>query len=241
MRLYGLVLAVGCSFGIFGCNRAYERTDPAPSVCVAGPLADTLSPTRDGFFREVLFAEPTARTPRYDDYTPGSYHVDKLDVLAGIPSAADACGLDLEGLLMIGPVGPLWAYHVIAFVRDADSVRMSRLVMPHARITGKARAGLSRERLTQFYDSLQRSPLLRDGLPTAPGGSEAERTDREWSYDVLLVRFGPGKPRYWHASVRGADEATWHEFFAPIDRLLQLTTVTYPDTVARSAPSRPDA
>ena len=63
-----------------------------PAVCTGAPLPDSVTPSREGFFREVLFAAPTPRTSRYDDYTPGCYHADKLDLARGLPTEAARCG-----------------------------------------------------------------------------------------------------------------------------------------------------
>lgn len=202
----------------------------APVVCRAGELADSLAPSRDGFFREALFAAPTGRTPRFDDYTPGSYHPAKLDVLAGLPAAAAACGVRLEGLLVLGPVGPLWAYHVAVLVPDGDSVRVTTLVMPHARITGKGAGRIGRAAVDSFYREVAGSPLVRPGPAPTPDETVRRDVDVEWRYDLLLARFAAGGQRTWHASVRdaaqgGGDRAS---LVAAINGLLGATDDTYP-------------
>src|SRR5687768_17657728 len=97
-----------------------------------------LKPSRDNFFREVLDAKATSVTPLYDDYTEGSYHVDKLNVFKGLPEMAQKEGLKLRGLIVFGPVGPLWAYYVAAFLDEGEMIRVNSLTMPHARITYKS-------------------------------------------------------------------------------------------------------
>src|SRR5690606_22600657 len=147
-------------------------------------MSDSVTPSRQGFLREVLFAAPTPRTPEYADYTPDSYHADKLDLAIGLPDEAVDCGTDLRGLLVVGPLGPLWAYHVVAFLADDDSVRMNTLVMPHARITGKATARLAPSTVESLYDALTNAPLMQPGQPIFPDSLDS--LARDFSYTLLL-------------------------------------------------------
>ncbi len=71
--------------------RAFSRRERGRGARGAGERATDLrgrrrEPTRRGFFHELLFAAATSRTPRFDDYTRGSYHVNKLDLARGYPS-----------------------------------------------------------------------------------------------------------------------------------------------------------
>jgi len=56
----------------------------------------------------------------------------------GLQAEATACGVRLRAALIVGPVGPLWTFHVAWLVQEPEGVRVNSLVMPHARITGKA-------------------------------------------------------------------------------------------------------
>jgi hypothetical protein len=211
-----------------------RQVDLAPTQCAAGPLADTLSPTREAFFREALFAAPTIRTPRFDDYTPGSYHADKLDLANGLPAEAVRCGLRLRALLVVGPTGPLWAFHVVPFIQDGDSLRVNSMVMPHARITGKGTARLSERTLTDLVSDVTRSGLLKPGLPVFPDSLRGPLA-RDFSYNLLLVLYeGSDAPRYWHAdlwdAMRGDNNERTREMgqlIASIDAVLGRTTRTY--------------
>ena len=216
----------------------------APSQCAAGSLVDSVSPSREGFFREVLYAVPTRRTPRFDDYTPGSYHADKQDLAVGLPIEATRCGLRLRALLVVGPIGPLWTFHVIPFIQDADSLRVNSLVMPHARITGKGTARIGEQALSELVSDLTRSALVKPGLPAFPD-SLREPLGRDFSYNLLLVVYAPGESaRYWHATfweaMRGdnAESAHLERVLETINRVLGATNQTYghgmprqPDTV----------
>lgn len=218
----------------------------APRECLAGPLADTLTLSREAFFREVLFATPTVRTPRFDDYTPGSYHVDKLDVAAGLPAEAARCGLRLRALLTVGPTGPLWAYHVVPFIEDGESVRVNSLVMPHARITGKGSGQITDNELSRLVATLTRSPLVRSGLPVFPDSVESPLS-RDFSYDLLLVVFDRGQsPRYWYASFRQAQPENPDRSAGEVDEVLDAinevlgrTSSTYDVRGARGGAPHP--
>lgn len=198
----------------------------APVQCVAGSLPDSLAPSREGFFREVLFAGPTPRTPRFDDYTEGSYHAAKVDLARGLAAEAARCGLDLQLLLVLGPVGPLWAYHVMPFIADGDSVRVNTLVMPHARITGKATGRRGRAQVEQLLAKLTASPLLMRGLPA--GADTATDLGSEFGWELLLTRYEAGEARHWHAELREADAAAVESVFAAINAFLDGLQATYP-------------
>ena len=197
------------------------------SECSAGALLDSLRPSREGFFREVLFAAGSARTPRFDDYTPGSYHVDKLDLADGLPPVAEKCGLALEALVVVGPVGPLWTYHVIVFLREDPGLRLNTLVMPHARITGKATGHILRDRFTDFLDQLPSSPVLTTGRPTW-SDTATTRLARDFSYDFLAVRFGAAQSSSWYGSIgRDPESRAARELLRALNTLLEGTQPTY--------------
>jgi len=196
----------------------------APTECSAGPLADGLKPSRGGFMREILFAPGTARTPRFDDYTPDSYHVDKLDLATALPVAARECGLTLQALVVLGPTGPLWAYHVAAFFTDRGSLHLNTVVMPHARITGKATATVAMRDLAALFAAIETAPILASGRPSASGPAPSA----DFSYDFLAVRYSPTGPSYWYGSLDAASDTTHvTKLVAAINRLLDRTVPTY--------------
>jgi hypothetical protein len=190
-------------------------------------LADSLKPSREGFFREALFAAGSARTPRFDDYTPGSYHAEKLDIADGLPLVAKKCGLNLEGLVVVGPIGPLWAYHVIVFLRDDKGIRLNTLVMPHARITGKGTVVVAPAEFEEFFRYLSSSSALRRGPPVWSDTAKAG-LDRDFSYDFLAVRFGPDSNQVWSGSLeRNAESPVVADLFKVLNKLLSASQPTY--------------
>ena len=186
------------------CSSA-ERTEK-PSSSVVPPARAVLPldsercaprgavPSREGFFHEVLFAAATARTPRFDDYTANSYHVRKLDVIRGLPAQANACGVRLRAVLVLGPEGILWTYHVAALVQDGANIRVNALVMPHARITGKGTGVVSTQQALGLLEQIEKAPRVHPGLPT-PISDDAEG---DFSYQLLLARYDTEQPAYFH-------------------------------------------
>jgi len=152
------------------------------------------APSREGFFHEALFAAATARTPRFDDYTADSYHVRKLDVIRGLPTQANACGVRLRATLVLGPVGILWTYHVVTLVQDGPKIRVNALVMPHARITGKGTGVVATQEALGLLQQIEKAPRVRSGLPT-PISDDAEG---DFSYQLLLARYDTEQPGYFH-------------------------------------------
>ena len=156
-------------------------------MVAASVYAASLRPTREAFFSELLNPQPTPRTSRFDDYTPGSYHVNKYDVWKGLPNAARKQNKPLRGLLIVGPSGPLWTYHVFTFIEENKKIRTNLLVMPHARITHKATLLISPARYDEFIKEILQTQVLAARPPSK---------DKEWDIAFLLdIRTEKGKVR----------------------------------------------
>lgn len=181
-------------------------------------------PSREGFFHEVLFAAPSPRTPRFDDYTPGSYHVNKWDLAQGLPAHAGLCGVRLKALLVVGPAGGLWTYHVAALIDEGPTVRINSLVMPHARITGKSTGAMSAEQAASLLQAIKEASSIQAGVP-----SEKDTTRADFSYRLLLATYDQGKAEYSHADFRDfvPDRAT-KDLLERVNALLHASqTITY--------------
>jgi len=118
------------------------------------PAFDDLSVR--GFAQEVLYGTGTGRTARFDDYSPGSYHVRADDLLVRLSTEADTHRLKLKSAIVVGPFGPLWAFDVFAFLQEPACMRVNRVVMPHARITYKATACLPERDVADWLDRFRR-------------------------------------------------------------------------------------
>ena len=161
----------------------------------AGNLAcfrDEDGPSRNAFFHEVLSAEPTRRTARFDDYTRDSYHIDKLDLARGLPDAARACGKKVTALIVVGPLGPLWSFHVATVIEEGSQVRVNSLVMPHARITGKGTGLAPAQEIADKLEALTSAPLVQPGVPPPDKRGDLPHT-------FLLARYDQDQPRYFYA------------------------------------------
>jgi hypothetical protein len=186
---------------------------------------------RAGFIDELVFARATARTPRFDDYTEGSYHVDKLDLLEGVRQRRNG-GTPILALFVQGPAGPMWSYEIVLFLRVENGVRANQLSMTHARITVKSTSFLGDE---EYRELVQRvSSTLVEGAP-AP----AENLD--WSYDMLFCDFA-GTERVFHSE--GLDTVGFdvperkRALWAFLDERLSKAVVTY--STVLPDPSSPD-
>lgn len=184
------------------------------------------APTRRGFLDEVLFSEPTARTFRFDDYTPDSYHIEKQDLADGLIEQAGACSLKLRAILIIGPLGMLWAYRVATFVDEGNGLRVNLITFPHARITEKRTASVSFEAALRSLDDISKSPRIVAGRPS-PASSDPEAAG-EFASNLLLVKLDGTQPSYWHAKLRDIfSKSDDKEVFGHVNRLVDITTATY--------------
>lgn len=141
--LAALVVAISSAGG---CRAVPVRP---PSVL---PYHDDIS--FRGFAEEALHGYGTPRTHRFDDFTPGSYHVDPREVAEGLFQIAPTYGLPLAAVAVVGPYGPIWAYDVITIVPEVGCTRVNWLVMPHARITIKRSGCVTIETVASFLADL---------------------------------------------------------------------------------------
>ena len=148
-------------------------------------------PDRAQFLRECLDAVATPETPKFDDYTQGSYHIDKLDLVQGIEKATDSQPGRLRAVIIIGPIGPLWTYHVVVALSEGNAIRLNSLVMPHARITGKGTKTLNPTEFEKLLSKLTTSKLLPEGDPTSIKANDPG--SREFAYDILVAVWTDGR------------------------------------------------
>lgn len=196
----------------------------APAAAARRCLPVRGRPTRDAFFSEVLTAKPSEITPLFDDYTPDSYHVDKLDVAKGLALAAATCGVRLRALVLVGPVGMLWSYHVAALFEEGDVMRVNSLVMPHARITGKGTGLLQMSEAMSLLRDIEQHELVRPGLPDLPQGED----NLEFSYRLLLVVYGAAGARQFHADFNEFETSDARsDLLTRINAVLGKTASTY--------------
>lgn len=140
-----------------------------------------------GFAQEVLFGYGMPRTPRFDDYTEGSYHVRPAELAAELPREAKLYDLAPSSLVVVGPSGILWSYDVIAFIPTKDCLRANWVLMAHARITMKKTGCLDEAFVGEWLSSLR--DLLRLDEPPPPG-----EDDLGFDSCVLLAEFRQGLP-----------------------------------------------
>lgn len=202
------------------------RGNRVDALFAASPMmAKQLAPTRTAFLAELLDAEYSLVTRRFDDYTPGSYHVDKLDAYRGLVQASAAAGRVLRGVLIVGGYGPLWTYDVTAFFQETDGVRANQIVMAHARITWKGTALLSEAQFTRTMDELRRSSLAS---PTPPARTANEGEYPEQAYSVLLVDITTGRPDVGYGRIDlWKNEPATNQFVSVLNSFESLFRTTY--------------
>jgi hypothetical protein len=154
----------------------------------------------------------------------------KADVASGLAEVADACALPLEGAVVVGPTGGLWTYHVITILGDtAGRARVNVVVMPHGRITGKGTGVVPKAAAAAVLFELGSSRLLAPGPVPARSLAAADPGDREFSYDLLVMRRAGDSTATWSASMRdAADTAEAARLFRRLNSLLAGVRDTYP-------------
>ncbi len=148
--------------------------------------SENLDLSREAFINEMITAAETPVTRHFDDYTPGSYHVDKLELVKGVRVLSDSIAKDVDAVLVYGLVGPLWQYNIVTVIDSTDaagSVHVNHLVFPHARITAKATRELKRSEYERIWSQILASPILRSV-------STADTTvSDDWSLSFVAAKF----------------------------------------------------
>jgi hypothetical protein len=201
------------------------------AVAAPSPGADDPKPTREAFLGEVLDAKPTPATPKFVD-VPGSYHVQKEDLLAGLTGEAKKRKIALRAVLIAGPMpfDPLWTYYVTVFIREGEQVRVNNLVMPHARVTGKATGLIAADRYERWVAGLLDTGVPRKEPPLEARGEKGKSGPlNEFAYDLLLAVWDTdGKNRrVYYGDLRG-EEKGLEKFRKQYNSVLKELKATYP-------------
>jgi hypothetical protein len=195
-------------------------------VC-QGTLQAQDEPSRENFFREVLYAQATKITPLFNAYTDGCYHVDKIDVYKRLPGIAQKEGAKLRGLIVIGPTGVLWSYHVFAFIEEKEKIRVNQITMPHARITRKSTGVIGLNDYRELMSGLKKTQVLKNELP-ANGKCETCEYP-EWHYEVLVADWSGEKTEALYGKLRDpAPGANVDLFEKTLNQMLSRLDRTYP-------------
>ncbi len=137
----------------------------------------------------------------------------------------------VRGLIVYGPEGLFWAYHVFLFVAEKDQVRLNTLVFPHARITGKATRVLSPGEYEEALGKLASRPFVIPGAPSFETlrGERNANLSLEWHYGLLIADWSRGTERLWHSvgdeRTLSMDELT--SLASDLNELLSDGTTTY--------------
>ena len=182
------------------------------------PPMTTEEPSRLGFLEEVLFAQWTTRSVKFNDYNdPPSYHVDPMDVFNGLPDVARRKGLALRGLLVAGPMGPLWTYWVIAFIEEPGGIRVNTVVFPHARLTGKSSGLITKERFREVMRRIAETPPMKAGA-----------MNKDELYDILMAEWQGHEAKLHHGNLFKADPDAQERTLKEINDLLDSLKDTGP-------------
>lgn len=179
MKIIAFTLALLSILANLGVCWATEITRQPEHI---GP---TLDLSRRVFIEEMIYPQGTSRTPKFDDYTSGSYHVGKLDLVDGVRDA-NKPSHRVDAVLVLGPSGPLWQYNIITVVSgdsSSNTVRINNLVFPHARITYKSTRTTTRDSYVKSIASIMSNVALRE--PTKDDRQE----DGEWKMVAVIATF----------------------------------------------------
>ena len=179
-------------------------------------------PDRETFLAELLDPEYTPATRLFDDYTEGSYHVNKVEVLTEIQKYAQDQNRKLIGFFAVGPYGPLWSYDVIAFFEENDGVRANRLIMPHARITYKGTTILTMKEYINMMNAMRSTEIFQ-----ANNSNSTDADNSDSRYTVLIADWSSGEIETRYAAIDFSKESSaadrFQKVFDELDKLFKQT------------------
>jgi hypothetical protein len=133
-------MAVSSQFPYVVCASALAllacRTTSSGAVNPEFPDYDDLS--LRGYAEEMLIGYGTPRTHRFDSYTDGVFSGTSPELIAELFRAAPIYGLDLQAVVIIGPIDlALWTTYTITYYQADGCTKVNVLKEPHGRITEK--------------------------------------------------------------------------------------------------------
>lgn len=189
---------------------------------------------RADFFKEALSSNPSPRTLYYNTALEGSYQVAKRDIVQGLPEAAKAQGVNLRGLLAIGPYGSDRLVYVYTFTAEKSSIRVNQLTMAESRFTYKSTGKMTLAQYKAFWEAMVGARVLVPGLP-----ADSQSEER---YETVLAGWSNGKlDSYYGSTISPRPGANNAEFGKRIGNLLHSLNKTYPllHGPATALPPRP--
>lgn len=172
----------------------------------------------ESFIEEMRAPNPTERTPAFDDYTSGSYHVNKFELF---DKAKDD---DVRCIVITGPGGPLWTYHVVTVLENENELLVNWLIFPHARITAKKTKTITQGEFDSFIEAIKSSESL-----TSPEEGNT-LTDDYQSEIAILYRIGSDWTVRYATTDRynPSEEKDYTFIYDLINKFLESSIVTYP-------------
>ena len=192
-----------------------------------GGAEDGWDLSEDAFIEEMLYPQGLARTPRFNAYTPDSYHVRKLHLVDSVSARNTNTVRKVETLIILGPAGPLRQYNIVTIISTnpaSENVRMNHLVFPHERITHKSTRLLPREEMNRIVQGLLAHPTLREIR------TEDHAEDAEWDLAAIVAAFGDSPTtRALPKAAMTNDAMSVENFYEAVNDLLggDLATTTY--------------
>ncbi len=194
------------------------------------------------FLDELVVSRATRWTPEFHAYRPDSYLVDKIALARKLPEHARRRGRNLHALIVVGPVGGLWTYYVIAVFREGSQLRVNEVVFPHARITAKHSGLIERavfERAVRAVvdsgalirvaspDELSSQLDARERIDARLVGGKPRRSLGDFRFDLLVCVYDGDAPSYWYGTLASRRETDIDAAVSGINALLQRTQRTY--------------
>lgn len=204
----------------------------APALCQEKPVPD-----RKAFLGEVLDARPTPVTPEFNSYRSDSYRITNEDLFKGLTEEAAKRKMVLKSVTILGPMtDPLWTSYVVVCFQEGEKVRVNSLIMPHARITGKATGLITTVQYKAWLKGVLSKGVFQKKTPVVADGEN--KKDASLSEYTGLLMVDPGEdgknPDVYRAHV--AWRKTWDKkqeetvtgLFEQYNSLLKDLKQTYP-------------
>ena len=193
---------------------------------------------REDLLREILNAQAIPATYFLDASLPGSYAVDKIDLLKQLAEAKRDKRVDLRGTLFVGPTGtaPILVYYFYSFIATRAGIQVIETTLAMGRITYKATKIMTVKEFQSFSNKLIEMDVL---YKNASGGQGQTAATNEPQYNLLLARWSGENLESYYGSVQAPkNSARVIEFGNAIGELIRSLSKTYPNT-RQTSPAPP--
>lgn len=145
----------------------------------------------------------TPLTPRFYSH-PDIHQFEKQDYYEALVSLGKKENLKLQALMVLGPLGPLYDYSYLTFLKENNDIRLNYLKTVHDRIRHKATRSFSEK---EYQDTIKKILDTKALKPLSGSKTSGVPWPNEDDYQVLFAVFKKGHPEIYIGKILKKDSS----------------------------------